>query len=517
MNGLNNSEHDDHEQPSERTALLANINAPPHLDAFEYPPIEPVILQITAKGISSCGSSDWCPNPLSSLAVQTAFSLVVLLELRKIVSSGASRSQQIWEQWSQEQEDAETLQYLDHHVLSVWSEFLSEERSAEEIESALWQPFPVRHESLRLLRVVDFLCYRGAPRELLEHRIVYFSFIQTWKYGRRIQGRNPALSVRLIRIYDALCTPRVLHAVALVLHLSYLALLTHFVLFPPVRSVSTVRSPTPDLREALLMIYSGARLLQTWSLGTCPFLLVLLVFLYCLPSVPFPDGLAYSVLLFAFSWNVIELHIPRAPSPIFLFPFPRILPLAVLIWQGISRIFFPVVMFFLPALLLSLFLLSTSLSDIFSHLLTVDSLDPAPMETRVAFISLFAVIFSLLLCSIIMLVLVYPSLPLDTQAHSPWDQYSKPVGLEARRALVRIVVAYCAPYAFPAPFNLVELLTVRLPVSLATVLGWKEVAMRFEVVERVFWRMTIGPIAAMVAGGWVWGLRDPRRGYGHYH
>lgn len=255
------------------------------------------------------------------------------------------------------------------------------------------------------------------------------------------------------------------------------------------------------------MLYSTSKVSQAWSLSTIPFLLVLLAFIVCLPSVPFPDDFAYSVLLLAFSWNIVELHLPRNPGPLYFLPFDYILPLAVLIWHGILRIFFPVITFFLPALILSIFLLSTSLSDMFPNVFTLAHYGPAPMETRIAFLSLFCVMLLLLLSSLIMLVLVYPSLSANTLQPNMWDRYSKLVGLDARRAFIRAVTAYSVPYSFPPPFNLLYSIIVGLPVSLMMLAQGKGGDQRLHLVQRILWRVTIVPIAMVVAGFWLWGLR----------
>lgn len=280
----------------------------------------------------------------------------------------------------------------------------------------------------------------------------------------------------------------------------YMALLTHFILFPPRRGDEASQAPTPDFREVLLIVYSASKMSQPWSIRTTPYIFLVLAFVSCFPTVTFPDDFAYSILLFVFSWNVLELHLPQPPSPVYLFPLPQTLSLATIAWHGLSRIFFPVLAFFLPAFLLSMFLLSTSLSDIIPMIFLGDPLRPAPMESRIAFVTLMALLFLLMLCTLAMLVLVYPFLSSTDNSTSPWDRYSVSVGLEARRLFVCTVAKYAAPYVFPAPFNLIQLVVVRIPRMLFIVLGGTGITQYLHTAEVTIWRVFITPLTSILAG-----------------
>ncbi|KAH9946678.1 RNI-like protein [Amylocystis lapponica] len=458
MNGVH-----DTESPTETTALLVGRVSVHGLLPPLSPAIEPVVLHLLAKGIHSCSSDDFCPHSLPTRAETTAFSLIVLLELRaRYLIQRGGISSDIWGQWTKEQQNVASAREVDRHILSVWSQFLEEDLSAQEIEDALWHAFPfTAAEETSSLRVVDLLSRHSVPQDLLTHRIIFLSFLRVWKHGRSDGNGQTSVLTRFLYHFDRMCTPRVMHTVDFIFRLLYLATLAHFVLLPPLKVAESVNLPLPDMREGFLVLYSAASTARQFSLSATPFILTLLAFLSCLPTVPFPENIAYSVLLFSFSWHALELHLPIHTSPV--------LPLAVLIWHGISRVFLPVVAFFLPALLLSLFLLSTSLSD-------MTSLNPAPMETRVAFLTLFSITFLLLLSSLVMLVLVYPSLSANPVPLSPWDRYST--------AFMRTVVAYSSPYVFPPPFNLI-------PGLVLSSLGQKEQLERLHTLEGILWRIVV--------------------------
>ena len=297
---------------------------------------------------------------------------------------------------------------------------------------------------------------------------------------------------------------RVMHAIDLTILLCYMGLLAHFLILPPSHVVDPTTVEVAGIREWSMVAYALTKLYDRPKPSMLPHVLVLGSFVAYLPWLPHPDDFAFGVLLFAFCWMVIDLHLPWSTSPLHLVPAELILPRSVLILHGVSRVFLPVVTFFLPALLLSLFLLSTSLADLFPNTLT-----PAPMESRIAFLSLLAVLFLLMICSLIMLIIVYPTFA-SHPLPSPWDQCSRPIGLEARRFYIRTIVQYSDPYFFPAPFSVFRLL-IRLPEMVSVPFRDRGGAYRIpaiHLVERVVWRVTVAPLAAVFGVFWLWGRRS---------
>ena len=289
--------------------------------------------------------------------------------------------------------------------------------------------------------------------------------------------------------------------------LCYMGTLAHFLILPPSHAIDPTTVDSAGVREWVMVAYALTKLYNRPTASMLPHVLVLGSFVAHLPWVPHPNDFAFAVLLFAFSWMVVDLHLPWPTSPLHFFPAQLILPRSVLILQGVSRVFLPVVTFFLPSLLLSLFLLSTSLADLFPNSLAT-VLAPAPMESRVAFLVLLAILLLLMICSLIMLVIVYPTF-VSHPMSSPWDVYSRPIGLEARRFYIRTVVRYADPYFFPAPFNVLRL-AIRLPEMVSFPFGGDTPRLSAAVrhAERAAWRVTMVPLAAVFGVFWLWGLRS---------
>ena len=298
---------------------------------------------------------------------------------------------------------------------------------------------------------------------------------------------------------------RAVHLLDLFLYAAFIATLAHYSLAPPNRPVEA-ESSSYSIRAILLIIYSAARLCEPWTITAPSFIFVILAFATSLPVTPYPDDGSYSVLLIALSLHVLQLQIPYAPGPLHLFPAEQALPVAVLIWHGVSRVFFPVVTFFLPGLLLTLFLLSTSLSDTLFQPFVLFTVNPSPMEARTAFLLLFAILFVLLLCSLLVLALVYPTVTFGPPLAYQWDRYSRPIGLEARRTFIRTILSYSGTYHFVTPFNLLEIVFFRLPAMFLRSIGQKHREASLKQPTKIMWMTFVGPLILIASGVWLWGL-----------
>lgn len=175
------------------------------------------------------------------------------------------------------------------------------------------------------------------------------------------------------------------------------------------------------------------------------------------------------------------------------------LPLATLLWTEFTTTFSTILLFYFPAFLLASYLLSIALADSIPQGPDPDAfrLLAAPTETRQGFVALWIVIFLLIIVSTGQLIIFKSSPNLSDQPSDPWDRYSKPVGLRARRIFIRALTDYSTPYFFPVPFNLLQVLLIRLPSG---VLHWTA-GVKLRVVyhaEAVLWRVTVGPIAMLV-------------------
>lgn len=281
----------------------------------------------------------------------------------------------------------------------------------------------------------------------------------------------------------------------------------HYLIYPPASRpvINKFTLQRHGAREILLLLLPLSYLARPWTERNVPFLIITIAFLSCLPTVPSPGDTAFNGLILGFAFHIYQLHLPTTPSPLFLLEFGRSLPLSTLLCKAISRIFYPALIFFLPVFLLSLFMLSFSLADTF---LIAQSyiLSPAPIQTRAASLFFLFLVISLLAPSLFILAIKFPTdMPASTSHPDYWDRYSKAIGLEAHRAFVQAVVSYSHPYTFSPPFNLLHLIAIRVPLFVLKICG-RPPSPRLAKLERILWRITVGPIAIVVAGLWVWGL-----------
>ncbi|KAJ3553179.1 hypothetical protein NM688_g3753 [Phlebia brevispora] len=494
MNGLHPSHQGpDEEQPTERTALLSRLGTEDRQvgDAESQhpsrPSIDPIVIRLQEHGLPE--DFNWCPDLIPSTE-RTSFIVVTLLQLRHTLMNQNGSAADSWEQWLGEQHRTDMLDNATKQLCQIWTEFLAEAHTSEEVEEFLWTEFPLKDEEPLTARVVDFLGHSYGPEELITHRVILLTLLGVWKHGRHGSLREGFTVSRLGAKFDAISSPsRALHLLDLTIYLGYVVILAHYALFPPSRPIEAESSDL-SIRAILLVIYSFARLCQTWSIFTAPFVLLLVAFLSALPFAPSSEDTSYSVILLSLSLHVLQLQLPYPPGPLHLFPPDQALPVAILIWHGVSRVFFPVVIFFLPGLMLALFLLSTSLSDTLFQPFVLLTLHPSPMEARTVFLVLFALLFILLLCSLLVLALIYPSVTFGPPAISVWDRYSRSIGVEARRNFARTVIMYSNAYRFIPPFNILEFMLSQFPALLLRLTGRKRAESWPIGPRQILWRIT---------------------------
>lgn len=298
-----------------------------------------------------------------------------------------------------------------------------------------------------------------------------------------------AESVMAVLIHASL---RWLHLLDLLGLVAYLGILARYALDPPGVTTQVV-SGLDVARTVTIVLYCLTRILQGWTLTQAPYFIVALAFLSSLPSTPLPNDISYDGILIALSLHILQLHLPYPPSPLHLFPFRQVLPLSLLIWNGVAKIYLPVLALFLPALLLVLVLLSLSLTDAIVTATTVAS----PLEARTAFVLLLLILLFLLIFSVGMLILVYPFISANTPPSSPWDKYSIPLGLEARRAFVLTVVAYAV-----LPSTISRPLKITTPSTDRRLSVWVNI----RGLHRMLRWMTVVPLPFLLVGILVWDI-----------
>lgn len=279
--------------------------------------------------------------------------------------------------------------------------------------------------------------------------------------------------------------------------LAFMGSLIHYLLYPP-RFHITLGRNEQGARETFLTFMAAAYLARRWSMHTLPAMLVFPAFIMTLPSVPLPGNTSFSVLHIAFLLQLTLLHLPNSPSlPVAIYP-KKAIPLSTLFLHGATSVFMPVIIFFLPALLLAAFLVSASLTNAFLPVLP-KYLDVPPMDSRFSFFTLFITVVVSLLGALAMSYAMFPTVVSSSASTSKWDHYSREIGLHARRTFVEALVQY-ELHRFPVPFNMLQLL-VRVPYVALSWLGYP-VTPYMKSMERAVWRASVGLVGAVISTLW---------------
>ncbi|KIP12015.1 hypothetical protein PHLGIDRAFT_398647 [Phlebiopsis gigantea 11061_1 CR5-6] len=443
------------------------------------PPILPHLAQF--KTGLPLGDS-WCPNVFTTEGGRTAFVLLVWLHYARLLQQRTQSVDDIWEEWDTEVRDSTALRNVERRITETWATFLDAPRTPSEIEEVLWRPFPLRgNEHSPLTRVIDL--YVFLPREVITHRVLELSLLRVWRYYLRPTSQTGNAWDSTKRVLWMMFPPRRIHAVDLIGLVAYLAILVRYSLDPP--DVAIEEATTKQLfRSGLIVSYGFANFLQDFSWAKVPFLLTATSFLSASPA-PSSGDLGYSVILAVLCTHIVQLHISSSPSPIYLYPFAQALPLSTLIWNGFAKIYLPVLLMFLPALLLASVLLSFSLADVV--IIPASTAFASPLEARTVFLLLGVVLLLLLICSLGMLVLVYPFISAHSSG-SPWDRYSTSVGLDARRSFVRTVLQYASLHS---QFNLGSTLSTHS-------LFYARTLSLISLARRTLWWIAVGPLSFLL-------------------
>ncbi|KAJ7173868.1 hypothetical protein C8R46DRAFT_1084178 [Mycena filopes] len=447
---------------SESSPLLSHPMGAP------FPSISDALARL-GDHIDRVSIADICPRAPGDVCRQTAFHLVVLLELRAHKLKPKVTSD-VWNQWAETAVNENDTQRLDEQIRSAWILFLDEYRTTAEIEQVLWTSFALNDDAAPRVRVVDLLA-TDCPSQLIYHDVVMLSMANMWKHGPVAPRANapPRFGLR----YDAVCTPRVLHFMELAAYLSYFGLLVSYVMHPPYEPmISRSAFHYVGAREILLMVFSSSILIRQWTIFNLPFATTLLMFLISLPAVPFAGGAAFNALL----------------------GFHHSLPFARFLTHGFYRIILPLTVFFTPIVILGTSWLSMALAQTFfvSPSLLESTLAPTPMQTRTTVLCMFFLLLVAICCSLFIFIVLGRTLD---PAASGWDSYSSAVGRTARASFVRAVIFYSAPpYTFPAPFSLLHALLIWAP---STILNRLPIRLPFPQAEKLLWRITVGPVGLL--------------------
>ncbi|KAI0361699.1 hypothetical protein OH77DRAFT_1391910 [Trametes cingulata] len=492
--------------PTERTPLLSgepsstSSTVPTESQTEELPAVGTFAARLESEDLLECDIDKLYPPALQSRSARTAFALCTLLYYRKSQRARVSaRGRDTWARWREQVQRSEATRDVDTLIARAWSLFLEAPGTALDIGEVLYTAYPVKAESSQAIRVIDFIAAGDVSDDFLRHELVTITLVDVWKYGHDShRGRN-GITATMLNIIDRCGTPRVLYLMDLVTYIVYLGIMYHFVNYPP--------SLTPA-RRTLLLLYALGKVSQPWSSSTVPPLIVLLSFVPRFPSPPIAGDFTFSTVHWAFFYEVILLHLPTQNSLLFLFQPDRVLPLAVLAWRGLGGIFTTAV-YFLPGLLFSFIVFALSFSD-WGPWLRAQSIVtyPPPFDTRVTLFTLFVTMLLFQCCLLVYSVSVHPFLAAYEDLNpQPWDRYTKSVGLAARRAFARQVRLYSTACYYPTPLNVVQVLLVRTPRFIVMLSGRnRSLLEKIAIVDRVLWRIVVGPGAFILSGLWLWYL-----------
>ncbi|KAJ3801653.1 hypothetical protein GGU11DRAFT_768373 [Lentinula aff. detonsa] len=466
--------------PTEETPLLQDEYA------GSLPFLRDFLLRLESISLEDLNQNDLLfPSQLSNhRALRASFSLLVLLLFREKKTQKKAVQYSPWDDWKDEALTDQWIQTIDENIELLWTTFLGEFCSSQDIELILWTEFRIDKKG-KPLRVIDFV---SKQPKLLNDRVMELSLLYRWKRGAPL---NPSTSRQyLTPRYDALCTPWIYHAFDLASQIIFLLLLVSYVLNPPRPAFYSLPLEYIGSREIVLLVLSVSAMLHSWT-TSMPFALTLLAFVFKLPSAPFPSDFAFNILLLSIVLLLVQLHLPFSPSPFLLFWPERSLPLAVLIVNGILGTTLKVLMFFLPVLLLSILFLSYALSDVF--LLSSFAHGPAPMPTRELFFIVAVFTFISMVLSVLILVPIFPT---PARKSASWDQYSVSIGHKARVQFYHSVIRYSKPYPFPPPFNILYFVLISVP---AHALPYFDISISFLfILQKILWRVVVGPFVVIV-------------------
>jgi hypothetical protein len=295
---------------------------------------------------------------------------------------------------------------------------------------------------------------------------------------------------------------RALHAVDLLSHLIFAALLLHYVLYPPERP-HTMHNDLEyvQARELAIIIWSFATTFRPWSAFQPAAFLSLVAFLVALgfKTVPLPGDGTFNALLLGSCIAIFYLFAPLSPNPLLLLSPARTLPISVLFANGSSKIVSPTILYFTPLFLICFILLSISLQGTFFAQPTIVLSQIPPEQTRDAFLLLLFALVFMVMFSFLVLITTTTSSQSDSVS---WDCYNKATGKMARRTFFGVVVLYVKYLSYPVPFNLLQLILITLPTAMwqkITNSGHRSAVLKG--VDRVFWFVLVGPLVIVASIG----------------
>ncbi|KAI0361698.1 RNI-like protein [Trametes cingulata] len=425
--------------PTEQTPLLLPDEPLPEYvereqsqaDALPY--ISTYAADVAREDLISYDIRKLYPPSISSSAARSAFALCVLLSYRNaLFEKKAYERRDAWHEWRAEDMQSAEIRNSDAVISKVWLHYLKDEGAAKDIRVLLWSAFPLRPHSERVVRVIDFLAGKDAPEDILCHRLVDLSLLETWKYGRQVPQGDGSILTTLLHPIDACHSPSAVYLIDLLAYLIYLGVLCCCIVDV---------DPLVRFGRVYVSMYAALKLFRPWTISTVPAIVVLIsLVLYELAEPGEYLGVpSFEVTLYALILEIALLHVPSNPnSPLFLFSPDTGLPLAVFARRGLGKLLIPVLS------CLAGFLVSAAPSEEsievyhpwpFHSLLRYHTYDPWPFNSPAIVLAFFCTLFFCQYSLWAYSTTVRPCLNSHSEPHAKsWDRYTKPVDLEARRA-----------------------------------------------------------------------------------
>jgi hypothetical protein len=135
---------------SDSTPLLARHCSSAYRNG---PAVLPVVQSLSLTDFATTQWVDFTPASFElDHCRRLAFTLIVILQLRKQKIVHRESSSDIYEKWTNEETQIRDVEILEDKVNDIWEEFLTQYHSPQELHDVLWAEFPLAQDSLSMTK-----------------------------------------------------------------------------------------------------------------------------------------------------------------------------------------------------------------------------------------------------------------------------------------------------------------------------------------------------------------------------
>jgi hypothetical protein len=120
--------------------------------AQPLPTVTSTLARIQYVNIEELTVSDILGSYDPTASTKTSFVLIILLQWRINKIQERISPRDVWDQWSKEKNTSLAVDQLEALILKVWTDFVTEYRTPQDIENVLWFKFPHEEEGTRFVR-----------------------------------------------------------------------------------------------------------------------------------------------------------------------------------------------------------------------------------------------------------------------------------------------------------------------------------------------------------------------------